>query len=72
MRTPDEKQTTNLNEEQSDIPLTESLCARRRIIRALQGSLAHVPFSSDDFMRLKQEEIEREERKFARLFLDAQ
>jgi len=37
---------------------------------ALQGSLAHVPFSSDDFARLKQEEIEREEQQFARPFPD--
>ena len=44
--------------------------ARLRAIRAIQGSFAHVPFSSDDFARLKQEEIEREEQKFARLFPD--
>jgi hypothetical protein len=71
MRTPDKKQTANPNEEQSDIPLTESRCVRLHAVRALEGSLAHVPFSSDDFARLKQEEIEREERKFARLFPDA-
>jgi len=45
---------------------------RRRAIRALQGSLAHIPFSSDDFARLKMGEIEREERESVRLSPDAE
>ncbi len=44
--------------------------AHLHAVRALQGSLAHFPFSSDDFARLKQEEIEREEQQFARPFPD--
>lgn len=43
-----------------------NLTARQRALRALQGSLADIPFSSDDFAAMKQEEIDREERTVAR------
>lgn len=40
--------------------------ARQCALRTLQGSLADIPFSSDDFAKMKQEEIVREERTIAR------
>lgn len=45
---------------------THGPTARQRALRALQGSLADIPFSSDDFATMKQEEIDREERTVAR------
>ena len=38
---------------------------RRRVLAAL-GSMAHVPGSVDEFIRLKQEDIDREEEKYER------
>ena len=35
--------------------------ARQRALRALQGSLADIPFSSDDFAEMKRREIDLEE-----------
>jgi hypothetical protein len=48
-------------EERSEVtpPMTAEERAAR--VRAARGSLAHMPFSSEDFMREKQEEIDREE-----------
>ncbi|MCA1667721.1 MAG: hypothetical protein LC793_10095 [Thermomicrobia bacterium] len=46
--------------------------ARQYALRALQGSLADIPFSSDDFARMKQEEIAREAWKFGHFFPDGQ
>lgn len=63
MRMSDDVQATNLNEGQTDTPLAESRYAR---VGAVRGKYAHVPTSSDTFARRKQEEIAREERKFAR------
>ncbi len=40
--------------------------ARLRALRARQGSLADIPVTSDDFARMKREEIEQEERVIAR------
>jgi hypothetical protein len=34
---------------------------RQRALRALQGSLADIPFSSDDFAEMKRREIDLEE-----------
>lgn len=45
------------------------LSLRRRALQALQGSLADIPFSSDDFASMKQEEIDREERIVAHRYL---
>ncbi len=69
MQMSDEMRATNLNEGQTDTPLTESRYAR---VRAVRGKYAHVPTSSDAFARKKQEEIEQEARKSARLFPDVQ
>lgn len=40
--------------------------ARSRALRALQGSLADIPVTSDDFAKMKQEVVEQEERVIAR------
>lgn len=69
MQMSDEVQATNLNEGQTDTPLTESRYARACAVR---GKYAHVPMSSDAFARKKQEEIAQETQKFAHLFPDAQ
>ena len=42
-----------------------SLEERAERIRAARGSLAHVPGSVDDFLQRKQEDIERENRRWA-------
>jgi hypothetical protein len=43
-----------------------SFLAHQRALRDLQGSLADIPFSSDDFAKMKQKEVDREERAVAR------
>ncbi|MDQ2783839.1 MAG: hypothetical protein M3Y58_02420 [Chloroflexota bacterium] len=63
MQMSDKVQATNLKE-----GLTDSQDAR---LRVLQGSLADIPCSSDDFAKMKQEAITQEARKFARPFPDA-
>ena len=42
----------------------ETTPARRKLLG--YGMFAHLPFSSEDFAREKQEELDREERKFSR------
>lgn len=69
MQMSNEMQATNLNEGQTDAPLTESRYAR---VHAVRGKYAHVSASSDAFARKKQEEIEREARKCARRSPDVQ
>lgn len=37
---------------------------KERRIRAIRGKYAHIPFSSDDLIRERREEVEREERQW--------